>query len=947
MRSSCRNRRARAGRCTFCLEGLESRDLLSAGLPGIVATQPADQQHLASSPQELAIKFNQSDINTIDNELANLFGVSPDQAFPLLVSLDSNSDIELDQVNSDGTTTQLFGPANPPAQETVTTITNSTGTTTGTELVVPMQVLDSTGQPENLTLQPGTYQISVESGTNLAYVFSGLYPQSAWSSTQPVPVAQFTILGSGATLQGATKLGTIGTTVQTVSGTLTPDDFRAAVDLYKINLAPGHFWDLGLAVSAQSIGSPLQADLTLFDAQGKVLATSNSGTGLANDPNDPYLFEGLPPGTYYVGVSGAGNRPNVTGGYNPVTGIPGTAGIKQPGGPFQFQLNLLAQPDDTPPSLVGFNLNYADPLSSSPTGISLLFSRTIDVSPLFVPDQQQTALEVVDSSGQVWPLTALDYQVAQARLNLVFNQALPAGTYTLLVPAQGGLTDLAGVPVVGPGTHSAVLARWTVASPRRAPSPNDLGPLWPGIGNPTWNSSDTSDLETENLAPGQGVTYRFVTLYSGLYKVQTLSVQGQVAVQILSSSGVVVLSAGNSSESVDQLVNLTPGIYGLRLINVGTQSAVIQWALEPAPVDWDKIMDNGIGQQSALSLMLITPLSSSGSDSSHDITSSSPVETTGAGAPSLAETVGSAAYGAEPGPSDAAVTLGSLGPEAALPPGSLGPDSTAASNFVSSDSSGTPGLAGAAPATTGLGPINAAPIPANLLVSLNTGLIGLPQANAEQVEVAGPTAGSGLVALADSGRGLMPGIGYPSAMGMDQPPGAPDLVAVTEPSGLASVQVSEQTELAALGTGSETGTIRADERALARAGWLVRLGSMVKDWITVGPRGDSPDRPPIEGPLVAAVVPVVRVPRLRSGGAADSSSRAESRVQADAGASLSLIVATAVAYQIRQPIQKWWQSRRVLPHPRQPGRFPGHGPHFPNLVRSRTTRRSRPMSRVS
>jgi hypothetical protein len=235
-------------------------------------------------------------------------------------------------------------------------------------------------------LKPGTYQISVVGGTNLAYVFSTLYPDSSWASTQPVAIAQFTVSGRGPTLGDAVDLGTIGSTAQVVSGSLDPNDYHAAVALYQITLGSGHFWLLDAKVAAQAIGSPLQPALSLFDAQGNVLAVRNSGTGLPADPNDPYLFTGLAPGTYYLGISGAGDLPGVPDGYNPVTGVPGVYGLNQPGGPFAFQLSVSADPADTPTTLVGFTLDHADPLEPSPTGMTLTFSSPIDPAGLITAD---------------------------------------------------------------------------------------------------------------------------------------------------------------------------------------------------------------------------------------------------------------------------------------------------------------------------------------------------------------------------------------------------------------------------------------------------------------------------------------------------------------------------------------------------------------------------------
>ena len=357
-------------------------------------------------------------------------------------------------------------------------------------------------------LAAGIYQVSLNWGSNLDFVFSQLGSSSTnqfWTSiasaSEPVAIGQYTVSPqTGATIAQATDLGLIGSTVENVAGTLDLAKVLSSVDLYQFTLAPGHFWEVGLDTAAESIGSPLQPSLSLFDDMGNVLATSKSGTGLPNAPDDPYLFTGLEPGTYYVGISGAGNLPGEPGGYNPVTGVPGSAGQALPGGPLPFELNLIALPHDQSTQLIGFSPSYADPLDPSPTSLTLSFSGPIDVAGLFVPDQQETALDVIDSSGRIWPVTASNYQANDAQLNLVFDQPLPAGQYSLIVPASGGLTDLAGQPVVNPGLPAGLLASWTVASATRPKISGDLGVLWPSTVDVVWPSANGSFSETTSLA---------------------------------------------------------------------------------------------------------------------------------------------------------------------------------------------------------------------------------------------------------------------------------------------------------------------------------------------------------------------------------------------------------------------------------------------------------------
>src|SRR5271157_3531269 len=70
--------------CRFCLEGLESRHLLSV-LP--IEAVPVGGDPLSPSPTSLVVTFGQDAVS----------------GFPWM-----DGDIQLDQINNDGTTTQLF-----------------------------------------------------------------------------------------------------------------------------------------------------------------------------------------------------------------------------------------------------------------------------------------------------------------------------------------------------------------------------------------------------------------------------------------------------------------------------------------------------------------------------------------------------------------------------------------------------------------------------------------------------------------------------------------------------------------------------------------------------------------------------------------------------------------------------------------------------------------------
>ena len=505
--------------------------------------------------------------------------------------------------NSDGPAGIVFGFNDPPAVEDVLSDANAT------DVIVPI----------NTSLPAGTYQVSLNSAANLDYFLSTVDPvptDTFWTSlansSEPVNIAQLTVQSNaGAKLSGATYLGTIGPTAMKVSGTLDPDNVASAVDLYKITLTPGQVWDLGVSISTQSINSSLLTTLSLFGPSGNLLAQSNAGLGLPSDPNDPYLLTGISPtpgaDTYYIGVSGYGNSPYGPHGFDPVKGIPGTQGMSQPGGPFPFELSVTAQPRDHATQLVGFSLGHGDPLSPSPTSMTLTFSAPIDASKIFVPDKQETALDVVDSSGQIWPITAQAYQPNDAQLTLVFDQALPAGRYSLIVPASGGLTDLAGLSVTASGEPTGVLASWTVTSTAGPTYPNDLGVLWPSKAGVVWPAADGSFSETTALAPGQDQTYRWVVIVPGLYKLQTNVVGSSIEVVNSSGASATVLDAGSTNGLNTYLMTLSAGVYELKMTNVGSQQAEVHWTMKIASLDWEKIIDNGVSQSSALSLMTFAP----------------------------------------------------------------------------------------------------------------------------------------------------------------------------------------------------------------------------------------------------------------------------------------------------------------------------------------------------
>ncbi len=816
--------------------------MLSGG--PIAALQPYDGEQLTQSPQELVVTFNGLNVPALMGSL----------------------DVQIEELNSDGTKTPLWNFGDAPPEES---------DATGTELIVPLQEFNyGDFSYDNVTLPAGQYEIDLVGGTSISYATSGALgpgPQ-LWDPNQDHEIGTFTILGQGPTLGTATPLGVIGSPVKTVWGSLDSNDPSAAVDLYQFTLAKGHLWQVGLAVSASSVHSPLQPDLALFDSNGTLLATRNSGTGLPGDPNDPYLFAGLQPGTYYVGVSGAGNLPYGPGGYNPVLGVPGANGVEQNGGALPFALSLIAAPHEQTTRLLKFALDYGAADSASPTGFTLGFSGPIDVSNLFIPDAQETALEVIDSSGQVWPVTPQNYFINGSSLQLIFDRPLPAGNYRLVSAPEGGLLDLAGQPVLNANGSSNVLATWTVAAQMVPRAANDLGVLWPSSPNDLDANASGSFAETTDLVPGQGAVYRFTVIVPGYYKLITEVGAGEVAVAITENGVTTVLDPGSQHPLNNYLLPLDDGVYTLRFSNVGPQSVAINWVLKVQNLDWEKIVNNGVGQSFALSLSLFSaaPEDSSGGGGS----ASSPEGSGGGGAIAL----GGAASGG--------IFSGSMGP-----------------------------------------------IPNTLLVTSNTGLIGQPTLTSQSVGAVGPTVETGSNAVANSGNGLDSEISYGTTLDWNAWLGNGEQLADRKEAAPQPVPADAAVVLASMNEAgrrdSEADSALADGRALGQAEWLLRLGSRLQGWLgsAVGARSARAEASvdqPVE--LLAQSTPGSRAAGAKTD---QRRSRRNSTAQVDLGATACAILIGAVACRLRRPIFKWWKKngRMLVGKGSEPLRVLHRGPH--------------------
>ena len=399
-----------------------------------------------------------------------------------------------------------------PLQETVNTTVAPDGTT--------QTQLDVTLPPGSPTMTPGTYQLDLQPQTNLGAAFAWVEPNSAWATaTAPIPIAQFTVMGQGPTLASATNLGLIGPQAQSVSGFIDPANYQSAVALYRFTVPA---WP-DLAVRRQGPRARHQQPVAFHGSRCSTrMATCwrRAAPAAARAPIRPIRSWSRAWGRARIssGSPPPRNVPGHAGGYDPVIGEAGDR-RREPTG-WSVPARRLRHADHTShqagrlqPGLRRLARSLAHR-----AGPDLLRRRSMSTG-LSVPDRQETALTVVNSSGRSWSISAVSYQSAQNRLSFIFNEALPPGSYSLMAPTQGGLTDLSGRPVGGPlGNPSNVLASWTVAAPTGLSDPSNLGVLWPGLVNVTWDAAVTG---TTTLAVGQDVRRRFVVICPGFYGVQT------------------------------------------------------------------------------------------------------------------------------------------------------------------------------------------------------------------------------------------------------------------------------------------------------------------------------------------------------------------------------------------------------------------------------------------
>ena len=697
--------------------------------------------------------------------------------------------------------------------------------------------------PLDQPLEAGTYRIVLIGGTDVAdFASLGL-----WDPSQDQPLAEFTILNQGLDFDTALDLGVVGPEVTRVEGFLNLVGGRQEVALYKITLEAGHFWRLGVQVDAQRLGSQLRAGLTLFDAAGNPIESRDAGLGRPDFPADPYLFKGVVPGVYYLAVSGAGNLPAGS----------GNVGLAQDGG--SFELKVAADPADVPTRVLGFTLRWLDSLDPSPTGLEIQFSGPIDIHTLFLGDDHARSLQVVDDDGRVWSVTPSGYDEKRNLVVLSFDEPLPAGRYALRIAAEEGLADLAGRAPIAAGLPDRTLARWTVLPRLKPRFANDLGVLWPG------RPEGFSRVLT--LGTGQSIVYRVVVSVPGLYSLERILERGALAIRRIGPDGVVALDLDADTPVRDYVLNLREGVYLFVMTAQGSEAAQVRWVLKVAAVDAESLINNGVGQTPALQLRML------GRSSSDLSPMNLPLQTD----------AGPAGRGGFAGPREAGVEAGGGG------------FSAAAGRDVPLPASGV--------TTVGL---QVSTIPANLLVTVNSGLLGRPNVQATHIAAVGPAVEGGLVAMANVGNGFLPGIlalSSSSPNPIDQP--LPDEISAPE-----AEKLDASDGLEVLGVppvpepGSDSEPEGGDLAALVRADRLAGLVARLGRWFTLG--AGARDLGPSGDDRSVLVANADTSADRAEAGADEEHDQIE---QAELGVPTTLLVVSALAYRLRRLVRRWRRRR--------------------------------------
>lgn len=461
--------------------------------------------------------------------------------------------------------------------------------------------------PLTETLKAGVYRLSLSANAFLVAEDGGLLvgdgtPRAlstftvAEELTEPVVDHEPAEPAVGPALADAIDLGVVDATVRSEAGTLDAGSPDTAVRLYRIAVGAGHHWRLGLEVAAERDDSPLDAQLGLYDAAGRLIDAADLGRSDA--PSDPFLFAGVGAGFYYVAVAPAGVD-LANGGYDPTTGRIGRVEGDASSG--AFTLSLVADPADAPTRVAGFTIDRADPADPRPSGFTIRFDGAVVWSALGRAGTAGSGpLEVVSDDGRVVSLAVVGYDESTAALSLLLNEPLSLGMYSIRATADGGLTDLAGRVPEAAGQEAGTLARFAVTSTPTTIAPNDLGTLFP---TPSLGGTTRSLA----LGAGESTTLRFVVAFEGFYLLELGHAEG-FAYTLSGPDGTPLLDGQLDPTATNgATLQLEVGEYLLTVRNNAPGPREASFEIRALSTLADSVLPNGVGAGPALGLRLLAP----------------------------------------------------------------------------------------------------------------------------------------------------------------------------------------------------------------------------------------------------------------------------------------------------------------------------------------------------
>ncbi len=269
---------------------------------------------------------------------------------------------------------------------------------------------------------------------------------SANWSIPPLPIVAS---GTNLTLDQAQNFGVLGSN-QLVGafGTIGNKSVGVSeVDFYSFTLTQAT--QVQIATPDHQFGSHFVSELSLFDTDpqdpmGNRLIAQADGAGHGGDAS---LTETLGPGTYYVGVSGSGNRY-----FYPYLSGSGEAGSTGPYGLFIRTSPTTLQPGDGP-AVLSSDPASGSVLSSSPFALRVALSGAIDPNTI-IPGDTVSLLYSPDgnfgSNGSQVALASVTLDNVTNELVLTPGQPLAPGFYQILL--NGDETIHTNVLATGPET---------------------------------------------------------------------------------------------------------------------------------------------------------------------------------------------------------------------------------------------------------------------------------------------------------------------------------------------------------------------------------------------------------------------------------------------------------------------------------------------------------------